>query len=130
MDYTILPSENASIRKEENLEMVFSLYETLQELPDTRRAEAQTLLVGVDPVFVTVRQIRGAEEFKWSDWVVASSARCSSRAVWTAHPCMPCHMTYCNVLARVDVVQLDIFSPPFFNDGRRKADVERNPVAC
>ena len=41
MDYTTVPSENASIRNEENPEMVFSLYEALQELPDARRAQGK-----------------------------------------------------------------------------------------
>jgi len=41
MDSTTLPSKTLLATEEENLHMVFSLYEVLQELPDARRAQGQ-----------------------------------------------------------------------------------------
>ena len=73
MDSTTLPSKTPLATEEKNLQMVFSLYEALQGLPDARRAEAQTLLVGVDPVSVAPSETGGSEELEWSNRVASSS---------------------------------------------------------
>ena len=74
MDYTTLPSKTSLMSEEENLQMGFSLYEALQELPDARRAEAQTLFVSTHPLVSHSREIGWTEECKWSDRMASSSA--------------------------------------------------------
>ena len=114
MDYTTLPSENASIRNEENLEIIFSLYEALQELPDARRAQGKRYSLALILCLLLFAKLAGQKSLSGAtEWLRHRRVALAER-FGLPRPCMPCHMTYCNVLARVDAVQLDKLLSAFF----------------
>ena len=114
MDYTTLPSQTPLATDEENLQMVFSLYEALQELPDTRRAQGKRYELAFILCLLLLAKLAGQKSLSGAtQWL-------RHRRVTLAHrfglhrTCMPCQMTYCNVLAKVDAVRLDSILSAFF----------------
>ena len=114
MDYTTLPSQAPLATDEENLQMVFSLYEALQELPDTRRAQGKRYELAFILCLLLLAKLAGQKSLSGAtQWL-------RHRRVTLAHrfglhrTCMPCQMTYCNILANVDAVRLDSILSAFF----------------
>lgn len=114
MDYTTLPSTTSLTTEEENLQMVFSLYEALHELPDGRRAQGKRYSLALILSLLVLAKLAGQKSLSGAtEWLrhrrVALAARFGVRRTH-----LPCHMTYCNVLAKVDGVQLDKLLSAFF----------------
>ncbi len=113
MDYTTLLSKTPLTSNEASLPLV-SLYEALQELPDARRAQGKRYSLALILCLVILAKLAGQKSVSGvTQWLhhrrVALTERLGLR-----RPRLPCHMTYCNVLAEVDGVQLDQILSAFF----------------
>ena len=114
MDSTTLPSKTSVTTEEENLQMVFSLYEAFQELPDGRRAQGKPYSLALILCLLVLAKLAGQKNVSGAtEWLrhrrVALAARFGFRKTH-----LPCHTTYCTVLAKVDGVQLDKLLSAFF----------------
>jgi len=107
MDYTTLPSKKPLATGEENLEMVFSLYEALQELPDARRAQGKRYSLALILCLVILAKLAGQKSLSGATQWLHNRRVALTKRFGLRRPRLPCHMTYCNVLAKVDGVQLD-----------------------
>ena len=104
-----------------------SRYEALRKLSDPRRRQgkrydwALILCLLVLALLAGQTSVSGATE-----WIGHRGARLCER-FGLRRKSMPCQMTYCNVLARVDGKHLEeILSAFACRDGKRKAGVETN----
>jgi predicted transposase YbfD/YdcC len=113
MDYSTF---TLSTRVEDDQEKlpVLSLYQTLQALPDRRRKQGKRYELALVLSLLVLAKLAGQTSL-------------SAATEWVRHRCepfaqrfglrrqqMPCQMTYCNVLARVDSKQLDELLTAFF----------------
>ncbi len=127
MDYTTLLSQIPSTTTEESQPLV-SLYETLQERAFCPTRSRQTLLGGVNPLLGHSREVGRIEKLKWSHRMASSPRVALTERIGLRKPRLPCYMTYCNVLAQVDGVQLDhILSAFFLRWEAASVGVERKP---
>ena len=75
----------------------------------------QTLRIGADPLLAGLGETGRGNEFEWSDRVDPTSCCCLWQTQFgLRRKSMPCQMTYCNVLARVDAKHLDELLAAFF----------------
>ncbi len=114
MDYTTLPSKTPLAMDEENFQMVFSLYEALQELPDARRAQGKRYSLALILCFVILAKLAGQKSLSGATQWLHHRRVALTKRFGLRRPRLPCHMTYCNVLAEVDGVQLDTILSSFF----------------
>lgn len=130
MDDTTLKVKGSSALTEENLPLT-SLYETLQELPDPRRAQGKRYELALILSLVVLAKLAGQTSLCGAtEWLRHRSAALAER-FGLRRTCMPCQMTYCNVLAVIDGERLDEILSAFFERWEAtSAAVERNPVAC
>ncbi len=113
MDYTTLLSQAPLATDETSLPLA-SLYEALQELPDVRHAQGKRYSLALILCLVLLAKLAGQKSLSGAtEWLhhrrVALAERLGLRK-----PRLPCHMTYCNVLAEVDAGQLDKLLAAFF----------------
>ncbi len=113
MDSTTLLSKTPLTPDEESLPLT-SLYEALQELADGRRTQGRRYSLAMILSLFILAKLAGQKNLSGAtQWLhhrrVALAERFGLR-----RPRLPCQMTYCNVLARVDAVQLDKIVPAFF----------------
>ncbi len=102
MDYTTLPSKTPLAMDEENFQMVFSLYEALQELPDARRAQGKRYSLALILCFVILAKLAGQKSLSGATQWLHHRRVALTKRFGLRRPRLPCHMTYCNVLAEVD----------------------------
>ncbi len=113
MDYTTLLSQIPLTTTEESLPLV-SLYEALQELPDARRAQGKRYSVALILCLVILAKLAGQKNLRGAtEWLHHRRVTLIER-LGLRRRRLPCHMTYCNVLAEVDGVQLDHLLSAFF----------------
>ena len=113
MDYTTLPYQTSLALDEESLALT-SLYEALQALPDSRRAQGTRYSLALILCLLILAKLGGQTSLSGAtEWLhhrrVALIQRFRLR-----RPRLPCHMTYCNVLAEVDGQHLDKILSAFF----------------
>ena len=114
MDSTTLPSKTSLATEEENLEMVFSLYEALQGLPDTRRTQGKRYSLAVILCLLLLAKLAGQKNLSGAtEWLRHRRVTLAQR-LGLRKPRVPCQMTYCNVLAQVDGEYLDKLLSAFF----------------
>jgi len=129
MDYTTwsIPSDSGMVPE---AGAVTSLYEALRKLPDPRRRPGKRYELALILCLLVLAKLAGQTSLSGAtEWIRHRAAALAQR--FGLRPkTMPCQMTYCNVLARVDGKQLDeILSAFACRDGKRKAGVEMNRVA-
>ncbi len=113
MDYTTLPSKKPLAMDEENFPLV-SLYEALQELPDARCAQGKRYELAFILCLLVLAKLAGQKSLSGAtEWLRHRRITLAER-FGRHRTYMPCQMTYCNVLARVDAVQLDQLLSAFF----------------
>jgi DDE_Tnp_1-associated len=113
MDYTTLP-----IRPDEGKALepgaVTSLYETLCRLPDARRGQGKRYKLALVLCLLVLAKMAGQTSLSGAtDWIRHRAAVLADH-FGLRRTSMPCQMTYCNVLARVDAKHLDELLAAFF----------------
>jgi hypothetical protein len=113
MDYTTLPLPTAGVVEEEQLP-VTSLYVALQELPDARRTQGKRYPLALVLSLVVLAKLAGQTSLRGAtEWVHHRRTALIQRFGLRRRR-LPCHMTYCNVLAQVDGEHLDKLLSAFF----------------
>ena len=113
MDYTTLPIPTDAGMDPEPV-AVTSLYEALQQLPDARRGQGKRYELALILCLLVLAKLAGETSLSGAtDWVRHRAAALADR-FGLRRKSMPCQMTYCNVLARVDAKQLDDILATFF----------------
>jgi predicted transposase YbfD/YdcC len=129
MDYTTwsIPSDSGMVPE---AGAVTSLYEALRKLPDPRRRPGKRYELALILCLLILAKLAGQTSLSGAtEWIRHRGASLAER-FGLRRKNMPCQMTYCNVLARVDGKHLDeILSAFACRDGKRKADAETNQVA-
>ena len=126
MDYTILPCQTGFPLDEESVALT-SLYEALQALPDARRAQGQRYSLAVILCFIILAKLAGQTSLSGArEWLHHRRATLIQR-FGLRRPRLPCHMTYCNVLAQVDGVQLDHILCAFFEQWEAQSRCGEEP---
>ena len=113
MDYTTLPVPTEVGMAPEPL-AVASLYEALQQLPDLRRAQGKRYSLALILCLLVLAKLAGQTSLSGAtDWIRHRAATLAEQ-FGLRRKNMPCQMTYCNVLARVDAKHLDEILAAFF----------------
>jgi DDE family transposase len=113
MDYTTLavPTDEGT-----SLEpgAVASLYEALQQLTDARRRQGKRYELALILCLLVLAKLAGETSLSGAtEWIRHRAALLTERFS-LRRTNMPCQMTYCNVLARVDAKHLDEILTTFF----------------
>ena len=113
MDYTTIP-----IRPDEGKMLepgaVTSLYETLRQLSDARRGQGKRYELALILCLLVLAKMAGQTSLSGAtDWIRHRAAVLADH-FGLRRTSMPCQMTYCNVLARVDAKHLDELLAAFF----------------
>ncbi len=106
MDYTTLPIPTDSGMVLEPV-AVASLYEALQKLSDPRRGQGKRYELALILCLLVLAKLAGQTSLSGAtDWIRHRAAALADH-FGLRRKSMPCQMTYCNVLARVDAKHLD-----------------------
>lgn len=113
MDYTTLTLPTDSELDAEAVPLT-SLYETLQGLSDPRRRQGKRYSLALVLCLLVLAKLAGQQSLSGAtEWLRHRRVALSER-FGLSRTEMPCQMTYCNVLARVDAKQLDALLSAFF----------------
>jgi predicted transposase YbfD/YdcC len=113
MDYTTLsiPPEVGMVAEPS---AVRSLYEALHQLSDARRGQGKRYELALVLCLLVLAKLAGETSLSGAtDWIRHRAALLAEQ-FGLRRKTMPCQMTYCNVLARVDAKHLDEILAPFF----------------
>jgi predicted transposase YbfD/YdcC len=113
MDYTTLPIPTD---KEKSLEpgAVASLYKALQQLSDARRDQGKRYELALLLCLLVLAKLAGETSLSGATEWIRHRAALLVEQFGLRRTSMPCQMTYCNVLARVDAKHLDAILATFF----------------
>jgi predicted transposase YbfD/YdcC len=113
MDYTTLriPTDVGLVAEPS---AVTSLYEALHQLSDARRGQGKRYELALILCLLVLAKLAGETSLSGAtEWIRHRAASLVEQ--FNLHrKTMPCQMTYCNVLARVDAKQLDEILATFF----------------
>ena len=113
MDYTTLSIPPDAEMVAEPV-AVTSLYEALRKLPDRRRGQGKRYELALILCLLILAKLAGQTSLSGApEWIRHRAAHLSEH-FQLRRKTMPCQMTYCNVLARVDGQQLDEILSAFF----------------
>ncbi len=113
MDYITLPLPLRPMTDPETVPVV-SLYEALQKLPDPRRAQGKRYELALIVCLVVLAKLAGQKTLSGAtEWIRQRSSALAQR-FGVCREKMPCQMTYCNVLSKIDAKQLDAILAAFF----------------
>ncbi len=113
MDYTtlLLPSDANMVPE---AVIMTSLYETFQQLSDARRGQGKRYELALILCLLVLAKMAGQTSLSAAtDWIRHRAAVLANH-FGLRRKRMPCQMTYCNVLARVDAKHLDEIVQAFF----------------
>ncbi len=113
MDYTtlpVLPNEGKSLEPV----TVASLYEALQQLSDARRDQGKRYELALILCLLVLAKMAGETSLSGATEWIRHRAALLAEQFRLRRTSMPCQMTYCNVLARVDGKHLDEILASFF----------------
>lgn len=116
MDYTTLPSSSLPVTEAgvADLAAAHSLYEALQGLPDARRRQGKRYELALLLCLLLLAKLAGQTTLSGAtDWV-RHRAETIAAHFGLKRKQMPCQMTYCRMLARLDVQRLDELLAAFF----------------
>ena len=113
MDYTTIP-----IRPDEGKMLepgaVTSLYEALRQLSDARRGQGKRYELALILCLLVLAKMAGQTSLSGATEWIRHRAAVLADHFGLRRKRMPCQMTYCNVLARVDAKHLDELLAAFF----------------
>jgi predicted transposase YbfD/YdcC len=122
-----IPSDAGLLREPDAMT---SLYEALRKLPDPRRRQGKRYDLALILCLLILAKLAGQTSLSGATEWIRHRAPSLAQRFGLCRKSMPCQMTYCNVLARVDGKHLDEILYAFAcRDGKRKAAAETNPVA-
>src|SRR5215472_5896637 len=116
MDYTTLAAPPVSLSEEElsKLAPAISLYEALQHLPDPRRGQGKRYELALILCLLVLAKLAGQKTLSGAtEWLRHRSQMLASH-FGLKRATMPCQMTYCKILARLDPKRLDEILSAFF----------------
>lgn len=113
MDYTTLPLEIGPASSLESVPVI-SLYEALQGIADSRREQGKRYKLALILCLLILAKLAGQQTLSGATEWIRHRATPLAEAFGLRRTSMPCQMTYCNVLARVDGKQLDEILAAFF----------------
>lgn len=91
-----------------------SLYETLQQLPDPRRGQGQRYSLAFLLCVLLLAKLVGQTTLSGAtDWIRHRGEQIAEH-FGLSRKSMPCQMTYCRILARIDAKLLDALLSGFF----------------
>jgi hypothetical protein len=101
--------------------VVGSLYQALQQLSDPRRGQGKRYELALILCLLVLAKLAGETSLSGAtDWVRHRAAALAEQ-FGLRRTSMPCQMTYCKVLARVDAKHLDEILATFFVRLRSRA---------
>src|SRR5512135_201879 len=113
MDYTTLsvPSDEGKMLEPG---AVASLYKALQQLSDARRDQGKRYELALVLCLLVLAKLAGETSLSGATEWIRHRAAVLAEQFGLRRKNMPCQMTYCNVLARVDAKHLDEILQAFF----------------
>jgi predicted transposase YbfD/YdcC len=116
MDYTTWnsPSFRLSEKDVNPLAPTISLYETFQAMPDPRRGQGRRYDVALLLCLLILAKLAGQTTLCGATEWIRHRADLIATHLGVARKQMPCQMTYCRLLARLDVQLLDELLAAFF----------------
>ena len=113
MDYTTLPLAPSGTTEPETV-LVVSLYAALQKLSDPRRAQGKRYEMALIVCLLVLAKMAGQKSLSGAtEWIRHRGPTLAQR-FGLRRARMPCQMTYCNVLSKIDASQLDAILSAFF----------------
>lgn len=106
MDYTTLTVAADGETAPETM-VVASLYEALQKVPDPRRGQGRRYELALILCLLVLAKLAGQKTLSGATEWIRHRGASLAKSFGLPRTSMPCQMTYCNVLARVDGKQLD-----------------------
>jgi predicted transposase YbfD/YdcC len=94
--------------------VVTSLYGTLRHLSDARRSQGKRYELALILCLLVLAKLAGETSLSAATEWIRHRAAVLAAQFGLRRTSMPCQMTYCNVLARVDAKHLDELLAPFF----------------
>jgi hypothetical protein len=116
MDYTTLTPPPVEMREEDltKLTAVLSLYEVLQRLPHPRRRQGKRYPLALLLCLLLLAKLAGQTTLSGAtEWIRHRGEKIAEH-FGLPRKQMPCQMTYCRVLARIDAKLLDELLAAFF----------------
>ena len=113
MDYTTLSVPSDEGKTLEPI-VVASLYEALRQLSDTRRGQGKRYELALILCLLVLAKLAGETSLSGATEWIRHRAALLVEQFRLRRTSMPCQMTYCNVLARVDAKHLDEILATFF----------------
>ena len=113
MDYTTFPIPTDEATKLEP-DTVASLYKAFQQLTDVRRGQGKRYELALILSLLVLAKLAGETTLSGATEWIRHRAALLAEQFKLRRTRMPCQMTYCNVLARVDGKQLDALLQAFF----------------
>jgi DDE_Tnp_1-associated len=113
MDSTTLPTPSDEGKLLEP-DAVASLYKALQQLSDARRAQGKRYTLALVLCLLVLANLAGETSLSGATEWMRHRAAVLAEQFGLRRKAMPCQMTYCNVLARVDAKHLDEILASFF----------------
>jgi predicted transposase YbfD/YdcC len=113
MDYTTLPIPPDAGLIPESV-AVASLYEALHQLSDARRGQGKRYELALMLCLLVLAKLAGETSLSGATEWIRHRAAFLADQFKLQRKTMPCQMTYCNVLARVDAKHLDEILATFF----------------
>src|ERR1700736_4552076 len=106
MDYTTLPTQTSSFTNLESFPVV-SLYKAFQDIPDPRRGQGKRYSLALILCLIILAKLAGQKTLSGAtEWIRHRRVALVER-LGLKRSSLPCQMTYCNVLAKIDGKQLD-----------------------
>ncbi len=113
MDYTTFTVPTDAGTRLEPMVMA-SLYKAFQQLADARRGQGKRYELALILCLLVLAKLAGETSLSGATEWVRHRAALLAEQFGLRRTRMPCQMTYCNVLARVDAKHLDEILVPFF----------------
>jgi hypothetical protein len=123
MDYTTLPPPLISVKETVQSDLVAgrSLYEALQRLPDPRRGQGKRYELALVLCLLLLAKLAGQLTLSAATEWIRHRRKEIAQHFGLKRTQMPCQMTYCRILARIDARLLDDLLAAFFIRLRSRA---------
>jgi hypothetical protein len=116
MDYTTLavsPMAHSTARGE-GLVAVHSLYAAFQDLPEPRRGQGKRYELALVLCLLVLAKLAGQQTLSGATEWIRHRGVVLAQQFGVSRTTMPCQMTYCKILARLDTKRLDESLSAFF----------------
>jgi len=132
MDRTTLTSPSVVLRQGElnHLTSAITLYETFQHLPDPRRRQGKRYDLALLFCLIVLAKLAGQTTLKGATEWIRHRADTIAAHFGLKRAQMPCQVTYCRMLARVDAKVLDELLAAYFVRWEAQQRCGSEPVVC